>query len=728
MADVNIKMKDVPSKLHAVWAGYLHYMEKTLIPSNVLTFPTKNCFMPNRDKVITRLGSEVLGAEATGDFRIWGNHKKFSTVTGQDYEIRVFNDTDLDGLRFQALWTDPDTGIPQWVQFTTGVNTEAAYPDIDGGGQHVYFAEWYDNTAFKGRLIWTTEGLIDSWSGGITRVVSLTGTTITTDASWISKGFDGDGFPVRYPGGGTHTIASGASTDTITVDSTAGLSVGDIIVDGIQIVDPTDTGGPSVVHFCKTIKNHVLYGNFYSRQVWGSNVSNVPSTSETVQTSSPVLDDFIITDGGSYSGSTVIYLRYMIATAGTPDQYTVYGSSTINGSYTLLTPVPVDVTTPFVFNGVTLEVSNSTGHTVGDYWIVKLTPEVTDGYGDFTQNSPRLPGQAFTFYLPSNFFTMDIQEDVMYLNDAAGNWSYLELILSADLLTESVILQPLKQTTSSRAIFPYMVGHFDNYICYVTEEKTLDLIGRKKFLQLPQIGYLSDPIKLDFLRCSFVGGGFEFWDKKLFITSPNDLVMLCYDNVRRYWQPPQEFPEAGILSIVGASLIAHSHVRNQTNTLFTGLNDNGLKFMVKIRTGAYAYGNRWKSKKASMTFVDFYAHVLPHIQYSVLYGQDGCQGIVSHEIKPPAKGTCVPPDDGHIGGGSTGSVPIGGSATPTPAFMQEVWADSKLLQYDWFFAALDLECESQDQSWAVVSMGLNAVSSPSRNAELINRDLTLLAN
>ena len=89
-------------------------------------------------------------------------------------------------------------------------------------------------------------------------------------------------------------------------------------------------------------------------------------------------------------------------------------------------------------------------------------------------------------FLPSNFWTMDIQENVMYLNDARGNWSYLDLVLSADLLTETVIVQPLKQTTSSRALFPYMVGHFDNYISYVTENKTLDLIGRRKFLELPQ--------------------------------------------------------------------------------------------------------------------------------------------------------------------------------------------------------------------------------------------------
>ena len=68
-----------------------------------------------------------------------------------------------------------------------------------------------------------------------------------------------------------------------------------------------------------------------------------------------------------------------------------------------------------------------------------------------------------------------------------------------------------------------MIGYSDNEILFVTEDKRLDMIGRKKFVELPQVGYLSDDVKYDFLESSFTKGSIEFTDMRIFITSPREL-------------------------------------------------------------------------------------------------------------------------------------------------------------------------------------------------------------
>lgn len=882
--------KDYPTDPSMGWAGYYNHTDPSLLPNNVLTAGSKNCFIPSKDKIVTRKGSRTLAqpfttifffGSGTGTFVIGetvtggtsdatgvivsvfsgqlevssivgnfedaetitggtsgatgvlniqtlcggidGHYKKFSNKGGQNLEIRTFaypNPPSSPGQIYQALYTRSVTFEQEFVDFHfTPVPVSQTLPSVNNSGSKVYFTEFFDNTANKARLIWVDGAAIRSWSGAIAEITAISTNDLTiAESSWASLGFDGgidDGSGdifIMVNGIPREVLSANFNSNTITVDSAAGITVGDLAADGVF---SSNAGGlASDFDFAKTIKNHVIYGNFKSRQIYGSNALNVDASVLTTS-SAAVQDDLVIGDPTSYAGTFARSLKFNIVTITPPPQRN-FGSASagtdldtgvftgehtgtsrdhyviviatpaplqtanvfINGSsagsfiiqdYDVVTPytlsngisfyisdtntaysigtgwelyiggqdyfdvyqdnevTPLDANQPvssgYSYNGVSFSWASFTGHALGDTWTVSLEPKVTYAWADFFYSVPaRKPGQGFVAYLPSNFWTAGIQEDVLYLSDQRGGWSFLELQLSADLLTETVIIQPLKQENASKPIFPYMLGYMDNSIIYVTDDKKLDMISRKEFLQLPQIGYLSDPVKLDFDSLSFIGGNIEYWDKKLWISSPGDGITLCYDNVREYWQPPQEIPEVGFMSttliynsILGQfieSLIGHSTIRNQTNQLFIGRNDNGGAFQVRMRTGYLSYGNRWSTKGANMTFLEGYMLGKPNIVMSIFQGINGCAGIKPHSVEPIL---CIPPDRSPLGEGSLGSHSLGSDENIVSPHFKEIYPFS-LIEFD--MAALDLYCDDLDQNWSILSMGMNALFNNTGNSVL----------
>lgn len=374
----------------------------------------------------------------------------------------------------------------------------------------------------------------------------------------------------------------------------------------------------------------------------------------------------------------------------------------IDGATPVATHVAITGAAQTLANGIVITFVNSTGHTLGDYWDISVNQAITDAYINFYFTLPaRFPGEGAFVYIPSNFWTMAVQEDVMYVNSQHGQWSYLEFKLSADLLSETIVLTPLKSESSNKVIWPYMIGYLDNNLVYVTENKTLDMIGRKKFVELPQIGNLSDPVKLDFQFASFVNGSFEFYDKKLWINSAKDGIMFCFDWIKKYWQPPQVVPENGILSTYQNSLISHSNLRNVTNTLFVGTNDNGSAFDVKMRFPYNSYGVRWEKKISNMTFIEGYMIGSPEINYNILFEPNGCKGILNHTVNPIL---CIPADRASLGKSALGAHGLGNDPQTPSNYFQEIY---KWPSRDFYFAAIELTCQSLDQQWGILSVGLN---------------------
>lgn len=373
--------------------------------------------------------------------------------------------------------------------------------------------------------------------------------------------------------------------------------------------------------------------------------------------------------------------------------------------------------------GVSFSFVNKTGHNLGGFWEITATQVVDKAWINFYYTIPvRAPGEGYIYQLPSNFWTMEPQEDVMYVNTKYGYWSYVQTILSANLQSEAVSLLPLKQASTSKVIFPYMITHFDNDLIYVTDNKTLDLIGRLALTQLPQIDTLSQPVQLDFDEATFEDGGMEYWNKMLWINSPHDNVMLVYDNKpkNKYWQPPQVIPGNGIPSIVGNVLITHSNIRNESFAMFSGTNgDNGDAYTVRARSPYNSYGSRWGWKNSNKSFVEGYISGLPPMNFTVYQEIGGCGGIQSHEIKPQ---TCILPDQAPLGSGNLGSHQNGSDIFTKDSHFYEIYPRFKpILKYR--MVAMELSCKTTNHSYSWLTMGLNSVQGNMGTTDLLNKEV-----
>ena len=388
------------------------------------------------------------------------------------------------------------------------------------------------------------------------------------------------------------------------------------------------------------------------------------------------------------------------------------------GSAPFATNVAITSGAPTVLAGTGLSVTfvEQTGHALGDYWDIQANQAITRGWANFYYTLPvRKPGEGYIARLPSNFWTMAPQEKQMYVNTTHGQWLTVDTRLSAELTSESIIVESLKQTTANKALYPYLLGYLENDLTYVNVDKRLDIIGRRELLQLPQIGTLSEPVENDFLASSFINGSIAYQDKKLWITSPNDYIMHCFDNMKRYWQPPQSFVENGTLSIVGNKLITHSNLRNQSFTLFEGTTDDGSEYTVKVRTPYQSFGDKWQLKNSTMSFIEGYVEGNPPMTLSVLFGIEGCAGVNSRLVQPVQ---CIPDSSAPFGQGPLGSHGFGNDEFQTFPYFQEINKRFSPVQQYYLFA-MDLECTSITQSWILLSMGLNATIATAGNNQLI---------
>lgn len=370
-------------------------------------------------------------------------------------------------------------------------------------------------------------------------------------------------------------------------------------------------------------------------------------------------------------------------------------------------------------DGVEVSWIGVTGHAVGDFWNITAYPKVDRAFDNFYYNNNRLVGEGYIYTLPSNFWTMDTQEEELYVNGTYGEWTVVKTtITSASATTTSEVLSatPLKQSGSNKVLFPYLTGHMNNELVYVTTDKKLDMLSRVIAVEKPQVSYLSDAVKFDFDKSSFIGGRIKYHNKRLYISSPKEGITHCYDFFRSYWQAPKTFPEVGVLSIIGGNLVCHSNTRNQSFTMFTSLNgDNGADYTVEIRTPYTAHGARWGSKFSNISFTEGYIEGAPQLIHTVYVEPNGCGGILPHTLEP---NVCLAPDRSPFGEGSFGSHPFGSDTDNPGNYFKEVWKQYSPV-IEWYFMSIGITCSTKSHTYSILSLAMNSMTAPSGNNKFV---------
>jgi len=368
--------------------------------------------------------------------------------------------------------------------------------------------------------------------------------------------------------------------------------------------------------------------------------------------------------------------------------------------------------------GIRIKFVEDTGHKIGDYWDIFVEQGIDRAWVYFYYSLPvRKPGEGYKYRLPSNFWTMRVQEQDLYVNCSYGEWGIVSTILSSDLQSESVILEPLKQAGANKVLYPYLIENIADKLVYITIEKELQTLGREELIEKPQTRNLSDPVRDDFTLCNFIGGRIKYNQEKIYISSPEQGTMLCYDTLREYWQPPKKFAEMGVLSVIGSTLVAHSNIRNRTFTMFTNTGgDNGEVYEVSIRTSITPVTSRWSLKNSNNSFIEGYIQGNPQLIHSVYLGVNGCGGIYPHEVSPIV---CLSTSNAPFGKGSFGSHSFGSDNSVESDHFQEIFKGyAPNLMY--YLISLGLTCSAKSHTWSLLSMGMNAIHANQANNKLVN--------
>ena len=118
-------------------------------------------------------------------------------------------------------------------------------------------------------------------------------------------------------------------------------------------------------------------------------------------------------------------------------------------------------------------------------------------YTDFTFSSPRTPGEGALITLDAYPVGLAVQEKYMYI--AAGNdqWYKIVFELANDLVNESLEVERLKTTAQEAAVSQGSISHIKNNIVYLSNEPTIDTLGKLEAIDTPQTLALSNPIKTE---------------------------------------------------------------------------------------------------------------------------------------------------------------------------------------------------------------------------------------
>lgn len=380
--------------------------------------------------------------------------------------------------------------------------------------------------------------------------------------------------------------------------------------------------------------------------------------------------------------------------------------------------VPITGAAQSLSQGVSVDFQKLTGHKQGDTWTVMAYHKVTNGWCDLTFSQPtRYAGEGFKISLDTNGWTMQPQEKAMYINGQGGEWYEVNAQLSADLKSETLSVTRLKTEPKNKAIYPYTIGYMKNYFISVSEDKTFDILGRQKFLELPQAKSLSDEIRYDFTTADWEDATISYQDRKVFFTLPKDGTVLIYDEYKQYWHAPMKFARRiSAVSYIDGKICGHSYERNETYELFTNSKEDLTEFPINTRIvfPYYDFGKRYSLKSTSAFACDGYMEGAPNIEWKINFGVGGCDGIKKSTIDPIY---CYPLDTASLGKSSLGFHGLGNSPTDVIPHFKYGWTFDDERYY---LRNIELSSNALGQRWSITSIGTNVTTGSLNNSNMFN--------
>lgn len=350
-------------------------------------------------------------------------------------------------------------------------------------------------------------------------------------------------------------------------------------------------------------------------------------------------------------------------------------------------------------------------------WISKV-----NDYTDYTSSTPRQTGEGASLILDDNIVAFQPQEQYMYVSAGKDLWYNVNFELQTSTVGvtyEQVNAMPLKtgrqQGTKSQAF----TSHMKNNIITVTNEPTIDMIGRmENYYGTPQTMNISDSIKLDVDRYDFTNGSIFYWRYYILVAVPVEGLVLLYNLATNSWESPQTLPVSRFY-IVDGNLYGHSYQTSESYQLFTGYADRvypgfaGHPIDAIARFSYQNYGSRFDYKSATMLYVEGYINANTTLECTLTYEIDGCATEKSFNIVGSDKQVvCLLPAQGSLGKNSLGKIKLGADMNDSLTGLPPKFRVEKTFQNnDFFECSLLFEVLGVDNRFELLAFGLNATDS-----------------
>lgn len=336
-------------------------------------------------------------------------------------------------------------------------------------------------------------------------------------------------------------------------------------------------------------------------------------------------------------------------------------------------------------------------------------------FTDFTFSSPRVPGDGALLTLDGPGVGLAPQEDVMYITAGKSDWYQVSFTLSDDNTRENIAINKLKTGPQQAAQSQNMIGKAKNNVVFISNEPTLDNLGRVQEIITPQSRPISDPIKPDFDSLNFANADIKYFKNQVFIAVPAESLVYIYDIDKGYWQSPQVLPVRK-LAIIGDELYGHSNAVPETYKLFAAdtFNDNSNPISFKVFFSYRNFGDRQHQKNMNDFFSEGYIAANTVLNLRLRYDYKSSSGEFEFEIDGGNDDIIFDPvSGGPLGTSSLGIQPIG-SLLETPDDLAKFRVIHQPANREFYEMQAVYEVDAVDARFEILAHGPSARLSPNQ--------------
>jgi len=674
--------------------GYQHKTDVTKLPPGVLIYPSQNVTVNDGETVASLQNYSLDGEQGVDvDGGIVASFDWLKSTNGYSH-LRAGGDL------LQLRYEDAD-GVISWI-------------DLQDGWTSTFFqfiSWWDENEEQDAALFVNGDSNIYKWGGGVSAFVSATATTMTGADVWATARFylhDGSvgssttQFDITNPSGTTYRY-TWDSTGTDPVINATTFPIGTTVYVKVQNFDAANNGV------------FMVTGS-------GANYFEVTNASGVAETNKTIGTGFIEPNAKSVvvEGDTYYYhggADTTVLTNVTPDPtlagHTV-GAIVLQG-VTTYANAPAS-NTDFFTNDII-------GVLYNQVWIgSSINQEVyvssQTNFTDFSFTDPRLPGEGAIIRLDAPPRSFAPNEEAMQVSCGESLWYKIVATLNADQNSEALVTTLLKSGASQGAISQGGTFYIKNSVVYISNEPTLDSLGKVENIITQQTVPISDPIKLDFDSYDFGRVHGTFNKNFIYIALPLESRLLMFDIQDGYWNPPWILP-AGRLAIIGGELYMHSNEGFTTYKLF---DETSTLENVILSRAIFSYindGDRVNKKTFNERYQEGYLTASSDVTRLDYLDWEGATDTISTTILGNDSTVILTQSNTNaLGENPLGEEPLGDTVSELPARLR-FRVIRGVVGKDFREVSTEFTSEGVNKVWEITAFGYNTTNSSQNNFDIL---------